>query len=259
MANGDYAQGTSRPGDRYDQTAGRQRGSHRYSGMQFPVCTYLDRQGSYFHVRQFAAIPETHRDPKRSHHVAWYQKWLHFPVDRKTVLECYDELTTDIPYLRSLREEHYQRWSNMLLRELYDNFVDPMVQFPPSGHNLLGVMSFPPPYDQLYWVKGHLYWNELPEPEGSMRMNFGYLCCWQQVDFHDMEPTDQNGVYLRLPFFQDVKFQDFWKFSNLSTVPTPSLAAYHSRQMLNEPTDCRNWLNWQVFTMQWAVFVLMDF
>ncbi|PXF41941.1 hypothetical protein BWQ96_08351 [Gracilariopsis chorda] len=72
-----------------------------------------------------------------------------------------------------------------------------------------------------------------------------------------MEAPDRSGLYPRMPFFQDIDWQDFWRVSNLLAVPTPPLAAYHSRQMVNDPTDRR--LTWKVLTVEWAVFVLMAF
>lgn len=42
-------------------------------------------------------------------------------------------------------------------------------------HNLLGLMAFEPPYDQLYWLCDREWWEDNYADESGIRRRHGYM------------------------------------------------------------------------------------
>ncbi|CAN8077312.1 unnamed protein product [Agarophyton chilense] len=164
-----------------------------------------------------------------------------------------------MPIVRCEEEAEYQFRVNQLLSDLYAYFISPHVRFHPAGHNLLALMCFRPPFDCLSWMSNRVNWTKMHEPDGRLGQSLELFFCWHQVEFHDMSANKRPPLYLSLPHTDENQWPMHWRVSPLLLVPTPSVGAYHSSQLMGDDNDRRSWLFWQVLFVEFGVMSLMAF
>ncbi|CAN8073882.1 unnamed protein product [Agarophyton chilense] len=138
-------------------------------------------------------------------------------------------------------------------------FISPHVDLPPAGHNLSALMCFRPTYDHLFLISNRVYWNEMHEPDGRLNQSLGFFFGWHHVGFHDMSTDKRLPLCLSLPHEDENQWAIYWRFLPLLLVPTLSVVAYHSSQLMGDDNDRRSWLLCQVLFVEFGLMSLMAF
>lgn len=171
----------SHPGEKYDRTLWQRPLAARGTYLPSTVNEFVQNTDQYLDPRRFTAIPNYSREKKNARETSWNNRWLHIPGDVQPVARCRAHIHPDMPYVKCEKEEVYQWHVNKLFSDLYVLHGDPWSEFPLSDYNLLGLLCFKLPYEQLYWITNKYFWNNMIEPDGRIRTSLKYVLCWHQV------------------------------------------------------------------------------